>query len=63
MLLRVIYKDGSFDLVKSFLLTSLIDSCEVLKFKRSSGWVDAGSSEVRRLDRVTHYDGPERRSC
>ena len=63
MLLRVICNDGTFDLVKDFVLTSLIESCEVSKFKRAGGWVDARSPEVRRLDRVTIYMGPERRIC
>ena len=61
MMLRVIYTDGRFDLVKDSMLKALLDSCEVAKFKRSTGWVDIGSPHVRRAGSGNHYRGPERR--
>jgi hypothetical protein len=48
MLLRVVYIDGRFDLVKGFMLRLLIQSRKVTKFKRSSGCVDVDSQHVRR---------------
>lgn len=61
MMLRVIYTDGTFDLVKDSMLKTLIESCEVTKFKRSAGWVDIGSPYVRRSGSENNYSGPERR--
>lgn len=61
MLLRVIYTDGSFDIVNQSALRTLIESCKVAKFKRSDGWVDIGSPHVRGIRSARIYSGPERR--
>ena len=61
MMLRVVYTDGRFDLVNDFMLSLLIQSRKVTKFKRSSGWVDADSQHVRRAGNKGDYCGPERR--
>jgi hypothetical protein len=61
MILRVIYTDGSFDFVNDFMLSLLIQSRKVAKFKRSNGWVDADSQHVRRAGNKGSYTGPERR--
>ena len=61
MLLHVVYTDGTFDLVKGPMLTSLIESSGVSKFKRSNGWVDINSPYVRRSGSESDYWGPERR--
>ena len=61
MMLRVVYTDGTFDLVKGLMLTSLIESSGVSKFKRSSGWVDVSSPHIRRSGSESDYIGPERR--
>jgi hypothetical protein len=61
MLLRVVYTDGHFDLVKDFMLRLLIQSRKVTKFERSSGWVDVDSQYVRRAGNNGSYCGPERR--
>ena len=61
MMLRVIYTDGTFDLVKDLMLTSLIASCGISKFKRASGWVDISSPHIRSSGRESDYFGHERR--
>ena len=61
MMLPVLYTDGTFDFVKDFMLTSLIESSRILKFKRSSGWVEVDSPYIRRADGSGDYSGPERR--
>jgi hypothetical protein len=61
MMLRVVYTDGTFDLVKGLMLTTLIESSGVSKFKRSSGWVDINSAYVRKSGSESDYCGPERR--
>ncbi|WP_342666823.1 GSU3473 family protein [Geopsychrobacter electrodiphilus] len=60
--MRVIYTDGTFDLVKDFSLNRLIETCRIIKFKRESGWVDIRSQQIRRKGRDENYFGPERRS-
>jgi hypothetical protein len=60
MMLRVVYTDGSFDLVNDFMLSLLIQSRKVTKFNRSSGWVDVDSQYVRREGNNGSYSGPER---
>ena len=62
MLLRVIYTDGTFDFVKDSMLSAMIESCKVAKFKRASGWIEIGSSHVRRVGSEENYCGPERRA-
>ena len=61
MLLRVIYTDGSFDIVDKFQLQALIESHSISKFKRTDGWVEVGSPLVRRQQSKREYTGPERR--
>ena len=61
MLLHVMYTDGTYDLVKDFTLSALIENSKVLRLKRSTGWVDIKSPDVRRTGRDNNYNGPERR--
>ena len=61
MLLRVIYTDGTFDIVNQTKLRILIESCQIAKFKRSDGWVDIGSPHIRGIHNAKNYRGPERR--
>ncbi|MSN26451.1 MAG: hypothetical protein GJV46_11365 [Geobacter sp.] len=57
MLIQVNYPDGRNDYVKGFVLDKLIESNEIIKFKRSSGWVTLGVDPVRttRRARQNHY--------
>ena len=60
MLIPIIYPDGKHDQVKDFLLSRMIDEKSIVKFKRSSGWIDISSDAIRK-PRKTYYDGPEKR--
>jgi hypothetical protein len=64
MLIPVLRTDNNFDFVKDFILNDLIESKEILKFKRISGWVTIGTDKVRALKRnsVTAGIVGERRS-
>ncbi len=59
MLIRVLYHDGKYDMVKDRYLGLYIDSGKILKFKRKDGWVTIGVDPIRRSERP--YNGPERR--
>ena len=60
MMIRVMYSDGRFDMVKPELLDNLIKEQVVTSFKRASGWAVVGRDPIRSGDR-TDYSGPERR--
>ncbi len=59
MLIKVIYRNNSADMVKDYLLEGLITSGRIVAFRRSSGWVTIGRDHVRSGRR--DYSGPERR--
>ena len=59
MLIKVIYKDNTADMVKDYLLEGLITSGKIVAFRRSGGWVTIGKDSVRNGKR--DYTGPERR--
>ncbi len=61
MLIPVIYPDGKHDLVKEFMLSSLIDNQGIVKFKRSNGWVNIDSDRIRNSELFPIYIGEERR--
>ncbi len=47
MLIRVMYRDGSYDIVKDNILEKLIHSEKILKFYRSGQWALVGRDPVR----------------
>ena len=61
MMIRVMYSDGRFDMVKPDLLDNLLERQTVTSFKRSSGWAVVGRDPVRSRGR-TDYSGTDRRS-
>jgi hypothetical protein len=61
MVIRVIYDNGSYDMVKASRLDDLIPTGRVAKFLRSDGWVTVGVDPVR-APQPEKYDGPERRA-
>ncbi|BEH11171.1 MULTISPECIES: GSU3473 family protein [Geobacter] len=61
MLIRVQYPDGRYDYVKHTRLDDLIDSVQISRFLRSSGWVVIGEDPVRRRGNRAPYVGTERR--
>ena len=48
MLVRVLFKDGKYDFVKSDVLPKLIDNQQISRFLRTEGWVDINSQGLRR---------------
>jgi hypothetical protein len=60
MLIRVIYTNGEFDMVKPQLLDYLLDSNKITKFKRSNGWAVVGKDAIR-TGSSNGYWGEERR--
>lgn len=63
MLIRVMYEDGRFDMVKPNLLESLLQNNTVTSFKRSEGWVVVGRDAIRSSQSSQAYNGPDRRTC
>ena len=59
MMLRVIYHNGKYDMVKDLMLEIYINSGKILKFRRKDGWATIGIDPIR--DRGHNYIGPERR--
>jgi hypothetical protein len=60
MLIRVMYSDGRFDMVKPDMLDNLLDRQVVTSFKRNSGWAVVGRDAIRSSSRG-NYRGMERR--
>lgn len=61
MLIPVMYPNGKHDLVKEFMLSSLIDNQGIVKFKRSNGWVSIDTDSIRGAGNISRYNGEERR--
>jgi hypothetical protein len=60
MMIRVMYSDGRFDLVKPATLGLLLNRNALASFKRSTGWVVVGRDPLRGAGGCA-YLGPERR--
>lgn len=60
MMIRVMYSDGRFDMVKPGMLDKLIDRQVVTSFKRDTGWAVVGRDVIRSTSR-NNYRGRERR--
>jgi hypothetical protein len=60
MMIRVMYSDGRFDLVKPTMLNQLLEQNILASFKRSDGWAVIGRDPLRGSG-GTNYRGPERR--
>ncbi|SEA13815.1 hypothetical protein SAMN05660420_01346 [Desulfuromusa kysingii] len=56
----VIYQDGMMDMVTPTVLQRLIDTDNIIKFQRSSGWVYPEIDQVRSTT-PSCYQGEERR--
>lgn len=61
MVIRVVYDNGSYDMIKATRLDDLIPTGRVSKFLRSDGWVTVGVDPIRTAQ--VRYDGPERREA
>jgi len=62
MMIRVMYSDGRFDLVKDTLLDLLLERNKVASFKRTNGWAVVGRDPIRGRGGIS-YRGPERRAA
>lgn len=60
MLIRIVYEDGRYDLVKPFKLDALLSENKIRMFLRSGRWVMVGKDALRR-NRLTAYSGGDRR--
>lgn len=60
MMIRVMYSDGRFDMVKPNMLDNLLEEQTVTSFKRSTGWAVVGRDPIRSAGRSS-YHGQERR--
>lgn len=61
MLIRVMYQDGRFDMVKPQMLDALLDDQRVDRFQRGQGWAIVGRDVLRKARNSGQYHGPERR--
>ena len=62
MLIRVMYDDGKFDMVKPQMLDTLLETNRVTSFKRDEGWAVVGRDTLR-SSRSQGRKGLERRAC
>ncbi len=61
MLIRVMYEDGRFDMVRNDMLDILVANMKIKKIRRASGWVDVERDQVRQSLGVP-WEGQERRA-
>jgi len=59
MVIRVMYHDKKYDMVKASALGELIVAGKIKKFLRSDGWATIGISPIRGFG--GNYEGAERR--
>ncbi|MDT8419830.1 MAG: hypothetical protein RQ754_05310 [Desulfuromonadales bacterium] len=63
MMIRVMYPNGDYDMVRNDLLDLLVANHRVKKFKRSSGWIDIERENARlRAGPNPGWEGVERRA-
>jgi hypothetical protein len=62
MLMQVIRTGNHYDYVKDFMLDSLIESKNIVKFKRVTGWVTIGTDPIRGRKRDNAANVTDRRA-
>jgi len=62
MLIRVMYDDGTYDMVKPKMLDLLLERDKLTSFKRSDSWAVVGRDALR-SSRSQGHKGLERRAC
>ena len=60
MMIRVMYSDGRFDLVKQMMLDLLLAKDRIASFRRSSGWAVVGRDPIRGVGGIS-FQGQDRR--
>jgi hypothetical protein len=64
MLIRVMYDDRTYDMVKPKRLDLLLETEKLISFKRSDSWAVVGRDTLRsRSHNSKAYAAPERRAC
>jgi hypothetical protein len=63
MLIRVMYDDGKFDMVKPQMLDTLLVSGRLTSFRRTDSWAVVGRDTIRSSRRSQGHQGLERRAC
>lgn len=61
--INVVYKNGVKDRISPALLNTLINTRQIDRFERQSGWARVGVDPVRGTTGQNHYSGEERRAC
>ena len=61
MLIRVMYDDGTYDMVKPKMLDLLLEREKLTSFKRSDSWA-VGGRDALRSSRSQGHKGVERRA-
>jgi len=59
MLIKIIYQNDKYDMVKPIMLDTLLSANKIRKFLRSEGWITVGVDTIRGT--AEYYEGPERR--
>jgi hypothetical protein len=59
MLIRVIYKNNAYDMIKPSFIDNFIKSGKIKMFLRFEGWVVVGHDQVRTKNE--NFTGPDRR--
>lgn len=59
MLIHIMYPDNRYDYVKESVLDKLIDNGDIVRFKRTSGWVSLGVDRVREGEKPFFNSEPE----
>ena len=62
MLIRVMFDDGRFDMVKPLWLDNLLEEQKLTSFMRSSGWTVVGRDALRNRNNSQGHQGVERRA-
>ena len=62
MLIQVIRSDNRCDSVEHFMLDGLIETKDIIKFKRGKQWVTIGKHPIRKLKSETAFKDKERRT-
>ena len=58
--ITVIFANGEVGDVQSYLLDSLIREKKIVAFKRTSGWVDADGTTIRKTSKTCRTSGNRR---
>lgn len=61
MLIRIVYRNEKYDLVKPLVLNRMLADGRVKKFLRSGGWTNTGTDRMRGIG--GDYKGSERRTA